>query len=85
MIEEEDRAIHIKKIVKHEKAVKQAIDSHENRIRLEKVQLKDEFVAAFQKTRSVEKRVPLIICSKQYFRGSYENIGLQSLKLILFL
>jgi len=67
MIPDEDRALHIKKIVKHEKSIKDAQFAIENRVRLEKVILKDDFVSAIQKTKNIEKRVPLIVCSKQYF------------------
>ena len=66
-MEEEERKISVKKILRHEKCVKATKEAFENRVIPYKIQTIDEFVNAFTRTRNVEKRMPLIVCSKTYF------------------
>ena len=65
MFDDDARTLHIKKTIKRDEVNKQKGEEHENRTKLDKVLLKEEFLAAFNKTRTTDKRVPLILCTKQ--------------------
>jgi len=66
MLEESERKVNLKKIFKHELQSKLEKEQHENRVRIEKIQLIDDFLAAMNRARSVEKRVPLIVRTQSY-------------------
>ena len=65
MLEGEEMALNLKKIVKHERILMRKKQEYEDRVRLERVNYKEEFPNAFKKIREEDKRVPLIICTRQ--------------------
>ncbi len=66
MLEDVERALNLKRILRHEREVRAERSAHENRIRLEKIQLIGEFLSAMDRAKTVDKRVPLIVCTNQY-------------------
>ena len=83
MLEEDQRKLQLHKILRHEKDKKAEKEACENKVRLEKIQLIDELVAAFNRTRNVDKRMPLIICTKTYMKNIKDLEHLSARKKLL--
>ncbi len=68
MLPAEELTLYVGHSKQHAKVVRQAQERFEKRVRLHKVLTKQEFVEAFQSTRTEDKRMPLVLCSKRYER-----------------
>jgi len=56
----------LKKMVKHEKELLLEQKEYNNRIRLERINYREDFISTFKRIRETDKRVPLIMCTKEY-------------------
>jgi hypothetical protein len=66
MLEGEAMKASLKKIVKHERELLLKQKEYDTRIKLERINYKEDFVPAFKRIRETDKRVPLIMCTKEY-------------------
>lgn len=65
MIEGEEMAKNIKKMVKYERELQKKKKDYDNRIRLERINYKEDFTPAFKRIRETDKRVPIIMCTRE--------------------
>lgn len=65
MLEGEEMVANVRKIVKHENKLMKQKQEYDNRIRLERISFKEDFIATFKNITETDKRVPLIISTPE--------------------